>query len=118
MKITAESIAQLCHEANRAYCAILGDMSQPTWESAPEWQRSSAINGVNFHLANPMAGASASHENWLAEKERDGWIYGPTKDPQKKEHPCMVPFTSLPAEQQIKDHIFKSIIGAVGPFIE
>ena len=105
-------IAKVCHEANRALCETQGDHSQPVWEDAPDWQIKSACDGVRFHRHNPVASASASHENWLKEKEADGWKYGPVKDPEKKEHPCFVPFEDLPPEQQIKDHLFKAIVGA------
>lgn len=105
-------IASICHEANRAYCEALGDMSQPAWLSAPEWQVQSAINGVKFHLANLDAGPEASHKSWLAEKLAAGWIYGPDKDPERKVHPCVVEFTKLPATQQAKDYLFRSIVHA------
>lgn len=104
------TIARICHEANRAYCASIGDTSQLPWTDAPEWQKSSALKGVQFHIDNPNADASASHESWYAEKEADGWSYGPEKDPENKRHPCFVAFKELPVEQQIKDHIFRSIV--------
>jgi hypothetical protein len=107
------SIAKVCHEANRAYCATLGDHSQPSWEDAPDWQRSSALNGVQFHISNPNAGDAASHESWLGEKEAAGWKYGPVKNPETKEHPCFVPFDQLPPEQQAKDRLFRSIVHAM-----
>lgn len=66
-------VAKICHEANRAYCASLGDFSQTSWDEAPDWQRTSAVKGVEFHLNNPQASASASHESWLKEKQQDGW---------------------------------------------
>lgn len=102
--------ASMCHEANRAYCISQGDLSQPCWDEAPEWQRVSARNGVYFHLTHPDADASASHENWFKEKQADGWSYGPDKDPVNKRHPCFVPFSELPVSQQIKDHIFRSVV--------
>lgn len=105
-----EEIAHIAHEANRTYCFSLGDDSQPSWDDAPEWQKQSAINGVQFHYVNPDANASASHENWYREKEADGWSYGPVKDPANKRHPCFVPYHELPIEQQIKDHIFRSVV--------
>jgi len=105
-----EGIARVAHEANRAWCAANGDMSQPAWNDAPEWQRASAIDGVNFHLSNPEAGDSASHDNWMAEKVANGWKYGPEKDPNAKEHPCMVPFEQLPEVQQRKDALFRAIV--------
>lgn len=111
MDITA--IARVAHEVNRAYCLALGDKSQPAWEDAPEWQRSSAIAGVEFHLCNPHADASASHEHWMRQKHEDGWTYGPVKDPERKQHPCMVPFEQLPLEQQVKDHLFRAVVHAI-----
>lgn len=111
--LDAEKIAEVCHEANRAYCLALGDTSQPTWADAPDWQKASAVNGVLFHFANPEAGDAASHENWLKEKEAAGWKYGPVKDPANKEHPCFVPFDQLPKEQQAKDRLFRAIVHAL-----
>lgn len=110
---TAMAVAIVCHEANRAYCKTLGDHSQPEWKNAPEWQKSSAMKGVIFHAENPNAGPEASHESWMSQKEREGWIYGEVKDPDKKEHPCMVPFEKLPPEQQAKDFIFRNIVHAM-----
>ena len=71
------------------------------------------MNGVMFHVTNPDAGASASHENWLMEKEADGWKYGAVKDTEKKEHPCFVPYGELPREQQVKDALFISVVRAL-----
>ena len=110
MPLSIEEIAKVCHEANRAYCKALGDDSQLPWEEAPQWVRTSATNGVRFHLDNPNAGPSGSHENWLREKEKEGWKYGEVKDPEKKEHPCYVPYDQLPKEQQAKDYIFTAIV--------
>lgn len=117
MKLSACSVARICHEANRAYCASQGDHSQPTWEDAPQWQRESAINGVVFHVQNPEAGPAGSHENWLKVKTADGWVYGEVKDPEAKTHPCCVPYDQLPAEQQVKDYIFVGIVHSLAPFI-
>lgn len=103
-------IARVCHEANRAYCKALGDESQLPWEAAPEWQRTSAVNGVRFILANDGAPPSASHDSWLKEKVSQGWVYGEVKDPVAKTHPCCVPYDELPVEQKAKDYIFGAIV--------
>lgn len=106
-------IARVAHEINRAYCASLGDTSQPTWEDAPEWQKSSALAGVDMHLAKPDATPEQSHESWLAQKLAEGWKYGPVKDAEKKEHPCCVPYADLPAEQKAKDFLFRGVVHAL-----
>lgn len=112
-----EDIARICHEANRALCRSQGDRSQLPWTEAPNWQRESACDGVRFHLANPQADAQASHANWMAYKQAEGWRYGHHKDPEQKLHPCMLPFEDLPPEQQAKDHVFRAIVRALAPFI-
>lgn len=108
----AEQIARVAHEVNRAYCIALGDFSQPVWKDAPEWQRTSALNGVDLHQRT-HARPDASHEAWMAEKVANGWVYGETKDPEKKTHPCIVPFDQLPREQQAKDYIFAAVVRAL-----
>lgn len=108
-----KKIAQVCHEVNKEYCKALGDDSQVSWEDAPEWQKESAMMGVELHLIDPTAGPQASHESWLKQKENDGWKYGPVKDAEKKEHPCFVPYHELPQEQQAKDYIFRAIVLAL-----
>jgi len=105
-----EQIAKVCHEVNRAYCASLGDNSQPEWSAAPEWQRESALKGVLFHIEHPDSKPSNSHESWLAEKYAAGWKFGPMKDPEKREHPCCVPYEQLPKEQQAKDFLFLAVV--------
>lgn len=114
--MTPQQIAQICHEANRAYCRTIGDFSQVEWDAAPEWQRQSAITGVEFVLHNPDAPPSANHESWLAEKEREGWKYGPVKDADKKEHPCFVAYDHLPDEQKAKDYLFKGVVESLRGF--
>ncbi len=106
-------IARVAHETNRAYCESINDFSQIPWEGAPDWQKNSAVNGVQFHLDNPEAGCSDSHENWLKVKYADGWKYGEVKDPEKKEHPCCVPYDQLPSEQKVKDALFVGIVRAM-----
>jgi len=106
-------IAQVCHEANAAYCRVIGDATQRSWNEAEQWQRDSAIKGVEFAQANPNAPASAQHDAWLADKAADGWTYGPLKDPSTKQHPCIVPYAGLPLEQRRKDALFKAIVNAL-----
>ncbi len=110
-------IAQVAHELNKAYCESIGDMSQPDWENAPEWQKNSAETGVRFHLDNPEASPSASHDSWLKQKTEEGWKYGEIKDPEKKEHPCFVPYEQLPTEQKAKDYIFKQTIHSLKKYM-
>jgi hypothetical protein len=103
-----EACARSAHEANRAYCIALGDDSQPPWQDAPDWQKESARKGVIGALSGSTP--EQSHASWLAEKAATGWKYGPVKDPEKKEHPCFLPYGELPEAQRVKDDIFVSTV--------
>lgn len=111
-----ESCARAAHEANRTYCLTLGDRSQPHWETAPEWQRTSAINGVMGIIRDGNTPAQ-SHASWLDEKRRTGWKYGPVKDAEKREHPCFMPYDELPPEQRKKDLLFHDTVHAMAKVV-
>lgn len=103
-------IARVCHEVNRAYGnRFLGDEHKP-WDEAPVWQKESAMKGVQFLIDNPDVGPEGCHNAWYDHRASEGWQWGPVKDEQKKEHPCMVSFVELPAAQQTKDVIFQAIV--------
>lgn len=110
--LTHTDIARVAHEVNRAYCQALGDHSQPKWEDAPQWQRDSAMLGVELHTSKD-AGPEASHESWMAQKLAEGWKYGSVKDPGRKEHPCIMAFADLSPAQQAKDFIFRGVVHAL-----
>lgn len=116
MKLTYEQIAEMAHENNRAYCHALGDYSQSPWRMLPKEIKDSAIDGVTFHIANPDATPEQSHKNWLAFKKEQGWVYGPVKDMEKKEHPCFVPYGELPLEQRVKDFLFAAVVDTLKTF--
>lgn len=110
-QMICEQLAKVCHQANKAYCEVIGDKSQVNWEEAPEWQRQSAISGVRFHLKEDRQ-PSDSHENWMKEKLADGWVFGEVKDAVKKTHPCIVAYEKLSPLQQNKDILFLNIVKA------
>jgi len=113
MKNKIESIAKVCHEANKQWCEANNDFSQKHWNEAEQWQRDSAVKGVEFRLNNPEAGHDAQHNSWMEEKVAQGWIYGDIKDPVAKTHNCIVPFEKLPEFQKKKDSLFASIVDSL-----
>lgn len=106
-------VARVCHEVNRGYCDFLGDHSQVPWDDAPENIKQSAIDGVQAILDGTVQKPSDSHESWMRFKIADGWVYGPTKDQERKEHPCLIPYAELPAEQRAKDYLFFAVVNAL-----
>ena len=106
-------IAKVAHEVNRALCQAFGDDSQVPWEEAPEWQRSSAINNVEFHIAHPDAGPEHSHNSWMTDKLNCGWKWGPIKDAEKKEHPSICAYQQLPPHEKAKDYLFCAVVNVL-----
>ena len=108
--MNVEQIAKTCQEVNKVFCEHLGDYSQPKWDNAPDWQRETLIDGVKFHQNNPDSKPEDSHNNWMAKKVKDGWVYGEEKDVADKTHPCLVKFDELPVDQQTKDCLFIAVV--------
>ncbi|MFE7233906.1 RyR domain-containing protein [Streptomyces sp. NPDC057596] len=105
-------IARVCHDANRAWQIATGDpVVSPQWDEAPEWQQVSAVDGVRKALGG--ATGEQLHQDWCDFKTSDGWVYGPVKDETAKTHPCLVPYSELPAEQRRKDALFAAIVAAL-----
>lgn len=111
--MTAEEIASVAHEINRAYCQSLNDFTRLPWEYAPQWQKDRAWKGVRLFLQYPNAGPEAWHEHWMAQKILNGWKYGPEKNVEAKEDPLLVPFSELPHYEQAKDYILHAVVHAL-----
>jgi hypothetical protein len=103
-----ELCARAAHETNRVWCLFIGDTSQKSWDEAPDWQKISCRDGVLGILQGNTP--AQSHENWVRHKLAAGWRYGKVKNEAVKEHPDMVPYDSLPPEQQIKDQIYRDVV--------
>lgn len=93
-----QQVAEVVHEANRAWDSARGVIPGPPWEQAAEWQRAAAMKGVRLALAG--APPSQLHEAWRAQKLAQGWTPGPVKDRQAKTDPMLVPYTQLSGEDQ------------------
>lgn len=111
--MNATQIAIVCHEANKSYCEMIDDFSQKSWNEAQDWQKDSAVKGVQFRLDNPSAADDAQHNAWMQDKINEGWVYGEIKDANKRTHPCLVAFEDLPIVQQKKDKLFCAIVDAL-----
>lgn len=111
--LTNAQIAQVCHDANRALQIVLGDDNvSPPWDDAPDWQTESAYNGVALARSEDVTDEQL-HTSWSAEKQADGWVYGPEKNEARKTHPCLVPYSALPAGQRAKDALFRAVVDAL-----
>lgn len=94
------------HEANK-------EIQQQTGEFIPQLSEhltKSILDGVYYVLDNPNCTPEQQHNNWCYFKRADGWKYGQTKDFERKEHPCLVPYNELPEIQQRKDSVFRQTL--------
>lgn len=107
-------IARVCHEANRALQRLHGDPGipvAPPWDDFPPAEQAGVVEGVA--AARDGASPEVLHELWCRTKRRDGWRYGPVKDPEQLLHPCLVAYDELPPEQRAKDALFHAVVGAL-----
>ncbi|TWT63737.1 RyR domain-containing protein [Rubinisphaera italica] len=66
--------------------------------------------------------AANNHDVWARQRIQDGWTYGPKRDDDKKENPCLVSYSDLPESEKEYDRntaieVLKAIV-ALGYRIE
>lgn len=49
--------------------------------------------------------ARNSHENWAAQRLKDGWTYGAERDDERKQHPCLIPYEELEESEKKYDRV-------------
>ena len=109
-----EGAARVAHEVNRAYSEAVLAENQAPWDELSDEERASKIDGVRWLQENPDADPAMVHEAWLHSKTSAGWVYGPVKDVERKQHPYILPFTGLSRAQQAKDVLFVTIVRSLG----
>lgn len=103
--------AQLIHEINNTINRVFKpDWPIYSWDEAPQEMKDSTYRGIRYALENTDATGEDQHNAWMAERTQQGWVYGPVKNEETKEHPCLVPYDQLPIEDRLKDHTFRTIV--------
>jgi hypothetical protein len=60
-----------------------------------------ALDGEIRELTELLA--RNAHDIWARQRLADGWHFGPKRNDQKKEHPCLVPYEELPDSEKAYD---------------
>ncbi|HZS54647.1 MAG TPA: RyR domain-containing protein [Bryobacteraceae bacterium] len=47
--------------------------------------------------------AENAHNVWALQRLSEGWAYGPERSDERKEHPCLVPYSDLPENEKVYD---------------
>ena len=110
--IETQCIARVCHDTIASYCRSIGDFSQPRWEDAPEWQIKATYDGIRVALDDPFSDGRAQHAEWVESMKAEGWVYGPVKNPARKQHPGIVAYDDMSVVDKTKDHLFRGVVRA------
>jgi hypothetical protein len=58
--------------------------------------------------------AENAHNLWASQRLADGWTYGPHRDDEAKQHPCLVPYENLTdAEREYDRQVTMGTIKAI-----
>jgi hypothetical protein len=55
--------------------------------------------------------AKNAHDIWAQQRLTEGWTYGPQRDDQAKQHPCLVAYEELPDSE--KDYDRQTALGTL-----
>jgi hypothetical protein len=105
--------ARAAYEANRVYCAAIGDPVAQPWIQLTDKQQTGYLRAVEFVINNWNASPADQHDKWMEARRAEGWKYGPVKNDLDKTHPNFVPYDQLPTQQKAKDDLFRAIVKGV-----
>ena len=130
---THELVARAIHEEYLALQKKAGEtpemnISMRPWDELPRRLKESNLRQVEdiwraFHTINCSIALSTNsreplfafteseveflskreHEQWMAERLKNGWVYGRIRDDQQKIHNCIIPWDQLPGVEREKD---------------
>jgi hypothetical protein len=68
----------------------------------------SPVDTANIQLPEELMALAEAisknvHEVWAQNRMNEGWTYGPVRDDQKRQTPCLVPYEELPEEEKAYD---------------
>lgn len=108
-----DAIARTVHEALRGWAAAHGQHDIPAWDKAEPWMHAATRDSVRHALEHDAPNGRTQHTQWMDQKRRDGWRYGPVKDADAKTHPLMIPYDDLPDWERRKDQLINALVSAL-----
>jgi hypothetical protein len=111
--IDIKQVAQVIHEANKAFGESIGESHHVSWEKTPESQKKISIGVVKNFIENKYKMTPEEvHKNWLEDKIKQGWKWGPGFNPITRLNPNLVPYDQLNLNEKMKDYLVRNIIAA------
>ena len=103
-------IAKLVVESLATMAAHLGWQEKYwPWQALNPTERQAWVNTV-IHAIEHEFNIVQDHEKWCNLMRKEGWKWGPIKDPDLKTHPHIIEYDSLPQEVQIAQSFAYRII--------
>lgn len=109
-----KEVARVVHEINRHYNKLLMDREDPHWGELDDADKARRVSLLSETVPDiKKISAKKMHDMWMAQQEKEGWIYGDNYDAKKKTHPCIVSWTDLPDLEKAKDAMYLAVIKAM-----
>ena len=103
-------VCKVCHDKNNELMVANGETPRGDWESLDQVDKDLTYKSVKRIIDDRTITAKDIHDEWMTNKESDGWVYGLVKDPVNKTHPLMIPFDEMSDIDKQKDQSFIDIV--------
>jgi len=105
--------AMVAHEVIRALQIAHNEegIALPWHDVTPDIRESCKI-GVKRVYDNPDITVEELHQSWCDTKLAQGWVWGPVRNAELKQHHCLVPYADLSAHDKSKDLLFLNTVKA------
>ena len=104
-------LAKACHNIHNVVCLNNGMQVIP-WEEKSEKHHKVVINSIDKILKGKINSPEESHDNFVAKKEKDGWIYGEKFSTKNKTNPRLCNFNELEGPEKEKEDFFFALVSS------
>jgi RyR domain len=74
-----------------------------TYQPRPVATDKVALPHELVHLSERLA--ENAHDIWAKQRLAEGWQWGPHREDEQKQHPCLVPYAALPEGEKEYDRL-------------
>lgn len=111
----AVALAQSLSGAQELFDKYALEIDPKPWDQKTNEERLGAVKFVQAYIDGRVQDPKTAHEIWMKVRQEEGWTYGATKNPEKKESPYIAPYDELDPKVQAKDLM---VIKILEPFYD
>jgi hypothetical protein len=107
MELNLDEIAKICHNTHVRYCSNMNLKGMTlSWNDVQENHKNIIKDSLQKIINGEIKNPKESHNNFVKQKEKEGWVYGEDYSLEDKINPRLTDFENLSINDKVKEILF------------